>query len=167
MVSLQPKQPPIFVYGTLMSTKMLSWVLTGDSSNYTQIEDQSAAKRLPATLYGYRRVPVKHSDYPAIIPAEPVDMVHGFLVFPSTESQWKKLDDFEGEIYKRTLVRCHCSDAGPTQAGEKGFEVEANVYLWVDDYEKLELDGEWSYDIFEKERLDDWLELFSGMEMVG
>jgi gamma-glutamylcyclotransferase (GGCT)/AIG2-like uncharacterized protein YtfP len=165
MVSQQPKQPPIFTYGTLMSTKLLSWVLTGDSSNYAQIEDQSAVKRLPATLCGYRRVPVFHSDYPALIPAEPTDMVHGFLVFPSTESQWRKLDDFEGEIYERTLVRCHIRDAGST--GDVGIEVEADVYLWVDDHEKLELDGEWSYDIFEKERLEDWLELFDGMEMVG
>jgi hypothetical protein len=47
-----------------MSTKLLSWVMTGESSNYADVE--ARVKRLPATLTGYRRVPV-NSDYPALM----------------------------------------------------------------------------------------------------
>lgn len=44
--------------------------------------------------------------------------------------------------------------------------VAADVYLWADEMGKLEK-KEWSFSYFEKHRLDDWLELFDGMEMVG
>lgn len=45
--------------------------------------------------------------------------------------------------------------------------VAANVYLWADEMEKFEENNEWSFSYFEKNRLQDWLDLFEGMEMVG
>jgi hypothetical protein len=93
--------------------------------------------------------------------------VDGFLVFPSTQSEWNKLDDFEGEIYTRTPVSCHCRDVDHGEGKAVDMEIQADVYLWAEDYDKLELDGEWSTEIFEKERLEDWLDFFDGMEMIG
>lgn len=44
--------------------------------------------------------------------------------------------------------------------------VAADVYIWADEMGKLEK-KERSFSYFEQHRLDDWLELFDGMEMVG
>lgn len=45
--------------------------------------------------------------------------------------------------------------------------VAANVYLWADEMEKLEENKNWSFSHFEINRLQDWLDLFDGMKMVG
>lgn len=45
------------------------------------------ALRLPAVLKHYRRVPVKHSDYPALIPGNVSDHVDGFLITPASAGQ--------------------------------------------------------------------------------
>ena len=69
------------------------------------------------------------------------------------------MDDFEGEIYRRECVQVHLTQSNTT--------VAANVYLWADEMEKLEENKEWSFSYFEKNRLEDWLDLFDGMEMIG
>ena len=102
----------IFVYGTLMAEEFLSWVMTGSAENHTVI----VSLRQPATLRSYRRVAVVHADYPALIPGNEFNQVEGFLVTPATRSQWKKLDDFEGESYRRQYVQVeltHCKNAVP------------------------------------------------------
>ena len=104
-------------------------------------------------------MPVKHGDYPAVIKGSPSDQVDGFLVIPTSASQWKKMDDFEGEIYRRECVQVHLTQSNTI--------VAANVYLWADEMEKLEENKEWSFSYFEKNRLEDWLDLFDGMEMIG
>lgn len=69
------------------------------------------------------------------------------------------MDDFEGKIYRRECVQVYLTQSDTT--------VAANVYLWADEMEKLEEKKEWSSSDFEKNRLQDWLDLFEGMEMVG
>lgn len=145
----------IFVYGTLMAEALLSWLLTGSSENQSAI----LSLRQPAILKTYRRVPVKHGDYPAIIKGSTSDQVDGFLVFPASAIQWKKMDDFEWEIYRRECVQVYLTQSNTT--------VAADVYLWADEMGNLEEDKEWSFSYFEKNRLEDWLDLFDGMEMVG
>lgn len=158
--STNPPFPPnepqgIFVYGTLMAESLLSWLLTGSSQNHSAI----LSLRQPAILKNYRRVPVKHGDYPAVIKSSISDQVDGFLVIPTSASQWKKMDDFEGEIYRRECVEVYLTQSNTT--------VAANVYVWADELEKLEENKEWDFSYFEKNRLQDWLDLFDGMEMVG
>lgn len=164
----------IFVYGTLMAEEFLSWVLTGSAENHKTI----VSLRQPATLRSYRRVAVVHADYPALIPGDESDKVEGFLVMPSTRSQWKKLDDFEGECYRRQRVQVEVS-SDSSDASDSGnrittttntamcTRVPAFVYLWQDSMDKLLLDQLWSYEYFREHRLEDWLDLFEGMEMVG
>lgn len=69
------------------------------------------------------------------------------------------MDDFEGENYRRECVDVYLTQSNTT--------VAANVYLWADEMEKLEENKEWSFSYFVKNRLQDWLDLFEGMEMVG
>ena len=71
--------------------------------------------------------------------------------------EWIKLDNFEGETYTRTTVEAITED---------GMQVEAYVYLWAGSGDALS-GGEWDFTYFERQRLEDWLELFAGMEMVG
>ncbi|KAF5570398.1 hypothetical protein FPHYL_1234 [Fusarium phyllophilum] len=69
----------------------------------------------------------------------------------------KKLDDFESEIYTPTSVDAVLED---------GSVVEADMYVWAGDQDALS-DEPWELDTFVKERLEDWLDLFEGMEMIG
>ena len=49
---------------------------------------------------------------------------------------------------------------------EDGTKVEADMYVWAGDMEKPS--GErWDLEWFVRERLEDWLDLFEGMELVG
>lgn len=150
---------PVFVYGTLKSPQLLAWLLTGDSTKSSRILGQ----RKPATLSGYTVRRVKHADFGALVKEEtPTDahVVHGFVVYPETRSERVKLDDFEGESYARTTVA--------VKLEEDGQMVEADAYLWAGETELLEsADEQWSFETFEKERLEDWLDIFCGMEMVG
>jgi len=143
---------PIFVYGTLMAPPLLAWVLTGSSENTTSV----LSRRKRAHISGFRRHPVRGSDYPALVRTKG-SIVDGFLVFPKDQAEWNKLDNFEGEAYDRILV---CA------VGEDGVEFEAYVYLWAGPEDALDT-GEWDFAYFERERLEDWLALFGGMEMSG
>ena len=96
----------IFVYGTLMAKSLLSCLLTGSSLSLRQ----------PAIFKIYRRMPVKHGDYPAVIKGSTSDQVDGFLVIPASTSQWKKLDDFEGENYRRECVQVYLTQSNTTVA---------------------------------------------------
>jgi hypothetical protein len=49
---------------------------------------------------------------------------------------------------------------------EDGVELEAYVCLWAGPKDALDPGG-WDFAYFERERLQNWLELFGGMEMVG
>lgn len=170
----------IFVYGTLMAEEMLAWLLTGSSENSCEI----LALRQPAVLHNYRRVPVKHSDYLALIPGGPSDKVEGYLIFPRSESEWRKIDDFEGEIYKRHHVHVSLkpdmdvpnsdtsnkvnNDVKKNQVErEEDQKVPAQVYLWAGDMDNVWKDRAWDFLYFKEKRLPDWLDLFGGMEMVG
>lgn len=104
-------------------------------------------------------MPVKHGDCSAVIKGSVSDQVDGFLVIPALASQWKKMDDFEGEIYRRECVQVYLTQSDTT--------VAANLYHWADEMEKLEENKDWSFSHFEINRLQDWLDLFDGMKMVG
>lgn len=44
--------------------------------------------------------------------------------------------------------------------------IEADIYLWDGDKD-LVSDQSWDLEWFLRETLEDWLDLFEGMEMVG
>ncbi|KAF4442625.1 hypothetical protein FACUT_1937 [Fusarium acutatum] len=146
------KPRPLFIYGTLRACPLLAWALTGDAANTELI---SALAR-PGKVHGYARYTVRSRDYPAVIKKEGHE-VDGDLLILETKSMRKKLDDFEGEIYTPTSVDVVLED---------GNTVEADMYVWAGDQDAL-TDEPWELDTFVKERSEDWLDLFEGMEMIG
>lgn len=146
---------PLFLCGTLQALPLLAWVLTGDKSN----TDTVAPLLRPAKIFGYARYSIHRCDYPAIVKTghDPSSMVDGYLLTPETASQRKKLDDFEGETYRVTDV---------TAVLEDGERVHADIYLWNGDMEALSSEP-WDFATFERERLEDWLDLYEGFEFVG
>ena len=143
---------PLFVYDTLRALPLLAWAVTGDASNTNTVQKFAH----PAKVHGYARFSVHHCDYPAVVEKESGE-VDGYLLILETASQRKKLDDFEGETYKITHVEVVMED---------GTKVEGDMYVWDGDMEKLS-DEPWDLDCFVRERLEDWLDLFEGMELVG
>ncbi|RPA76986.1 hypothetical protein BJ508DRAFT_213237 [Ascobolus immersus RN42] len=144
---------PIFTYGTLMAPSFLAWLLTGTALNAPTIQQ----RQIPAVLTGYKRVYVHGGDYPALIPSHnAADTVKGFLVYLQSEDELRKMDNFEGEVYRRVMVEI---------VREDGERVEAWAYVWDGGVEKLR-EEEWDFGWFDRERLEDWLDLFEGMEMV-
>ncbi|KAH7905126.1 hypothetical protein BJ138DRAFT_1118758 [Hygrophoropsis aurantiaca] len=61
-----------------------------------------------------------------------------------------------------TAVKVQMLDAH----GEEGELIDADVYLWNGDPDAV-TDDKWDLDVFIRERLDDWMDLFGGMELVG
>ncbi|RSL92273.1 hypothetical protein CDV31_015229 [Fusarium ambrosium] len=145
---------PLFVYGTLRALPLLAWALTSDASNTSSV----ARLTRPAKVHGYTRYALKNRDYPAVIKhTDETSTVDGYLLMLQTTSQRKKLDDFEGETYKVTAVAAELED---------GSIVDADMYVWDGDMEDVSTEP-WELDTFVKERLEDWIDLFDGMEMVG
>jgi gamma-glutamylcyclotransferase (GGCT)/AIG2-like uncharacterized protein YtfP len=126
---------PVFVYGTLMSTRLLAGLLTGDERETGIVESM----RESATLHGYSRRGVLGSDYPAVVETDPMDRVNGFMIHPRTLEDLKMLDDFENESYFRELVEVIDSVNQKTMA---------YVYVWCDDIDDL-ADSDWSLEEFE------------------
>jgi hypothetical protein len=134
---------------------LLAWALTGDSRKTNVV----APLVKPAELKGYARFSLLGKDYPALIKHNETSIADGLLLCPQDKSQRKKLDDFEGEAYMVTPVQV-------TVVGEEGQMVEAVIYLWNSECDAVSVDH-WDLETFIWERLDDWIELFAGMELVG
>ncbi len=106
------KKYNLFVYGTLLLTD-LQRALLGRQPDQRR-----------ATLSGYSRYRVKGQPYPAAVP-EPSGTIHGKVLFELTEEELKRLDQYEGEEYKRVPVRVTLED---------GTETEALVYIYKEQY---------------------------------
>ncbi|KAJ4152400.1 hypothetical protein NW754_004195 [Fusarium falciforme] len=145
---------PLFVYGTLRALPLLSWALTGDASNTKAV----LPLLHPAKVHGYARFAIHNRDYPAVVKhADASSAVDGYLLLLQTTSQRKKLDDFEGEAYKVTPVTVELGD---------GTTIDGDMYVWDGDMSDVSTEP-WELDTFVKERLEDWIDLFEGMELVG
>ncbi|KAI5868218.1 AIG2-like protein [Durotheca rogersii] len=154
-----PTPRPVFLYGTLCAQPLLAWALTGDASN------TSAVSQLirPARVHGYSRVSLRGRDYPAAIKHEPHSLVDGYLLMLETTSQRKKLDNFEGKAFKPVSVAVTIFDS-ENKPQEK--TVEADISIWAGEESALTTDP-WELEVFEKERLEAWLDLFQGVKLVG
>ncbi|KAK1764339.1 hypothetical protein QBC33DRAFT_203470 [Phialemonium atrogriseum] len=147
------KTRPLFIYGTLRALPLLAWALTGDASNTAAV----ASLARPGKVYGYARFLVRGCDYPGVIQGDRCSSVDGLLLTFETSSQRKKLDDFEGETYRVAPVSVTL-DTGET--------VEADMYVWAGERGQLSTEP-WELASFVNERLQDWLDLFEGMVLVG
>jgi gamma-glutamylcyclotransferase (GGCT)/AIG2-like uncharacterized protein YtfP len=83
--------------------------------------------------------------------------VDGYVVFPASLSEWKKLDNYEGSSYERTPVVVDMVD---------GSKLDAVTYVWKGEAEAL-AEEDWAFEYFETERLGAWLKRFGGMVLAG
>ncbi|KAE9388493.1 hypothetical protein BT96DRAFT_1004138 [Gymnopus androsaceus JB14] len=146
---------PIFLYGTLQALPLLAWALTGDSRNTSTVSPLLMNARL---VGGYARFTVLGKDYPALIKHHDSSPVDGLLLFPLTMSQRTKLDDFEGGAYKAARIKAIIAETEEV--------VDADVYLWNGEPDEVSKDP-WDLAAFIKDRLEDWIDIFCGMELVG
>jgi hypothetical protein len=119
-----------------MLPSLLAGLLTGDNRNVTMVEE----RRKPATLHGYSRRPVLGAQHPAVIKGQETDRVEGYLFYPRSLDDQRRLDSFECDSYYRAVV---------SVVGCDGQSFQADVYAWCDDLEELG-DGEWSFEEFER-----------------
>ncbi|KAK0207668.1 hypothetical protein IW262DRAFT_1302551 [Armillaria fumosa] len=116
---------------------LLAWTLTGDSH-----KAQVSASLVTSTLL---------KGYCALLSAR----LH---LWPQNKSYRRWLDEFEGEAYTVTPVQV-------AVVGKEDQMVEADIYLWNSERDALSFDS-WNLDALIKVRLDDWIDLFGGMELV-
>lgn len=116
----------LFAYGTLMSGDIMQRV-SGQRCEPT-----------PGVLRGYRRNRIRGEVYPGII-ASPAGMVEGILYSGLTEDAWKRLDLFEGEMYRRCAVAVQLED---------GTVREAETYVLRPRFEYRLTSEPWALDEF-------------------
>ncbi|KAK0708942.1 hypothetical protein B0T26DRAFT_652720 [Lasiosphaeria miniovina] len=155
-MSTSPK--PLFVYGTLRALPLLAWALTGEA---TQVDAIKGMLR-KATVSGYKRCALHDCDYPAAIKDEN-SSIDRYVLLLETTSQRRKLDDFE-EVYKAMPVTASIIKDSEDDKEEETIEVD--MYVWDGDMTKISPEP-WELELFMADRLDDWLDLFDGMELVG
>ncbi|OTB03784.1 hypothetical protein M426DRAFT_59898 [Hypoxylon sp. CI-4A] len=149
----------LFIYGTLCAIPLLALVLTGNAQNTSIVSKLLTSER----VYGYARFSLHNRDYPAAVKGDPHSYIDGYLLRLKTNPDRKKIDNYEGEAYRPTSVAVKLIDA----AGEPRMEtVEADIYVWTSRTAFVTREP-WELEVFVKERLCDWLDIFEGMEFCG
>jgi len=133
---------------------LLAWALVGDSRR-TEIVKPLVK---PAHLKGFACFFLTGRDYPAILKHDENSVVNGLLFLPQNTSQRKKLDVFEGDGYVATQVQVNIA--------EEDRVIDADVYLFNGSNDEVSADP-WDLDWFIQERLEDWIEIFAGMRLIG
>lgn len=132
----------LFVYGTLMSPQVTETLLG------------RLPKRVPSVLLrGYIPHPVRNQVYPGLVANEEKTTM-GTLYFDLTPREMARLDWFEDVQYRRIDVTVEYYNAESTlqQCG-------THTYLYIDDPKRtLDASREWSFDDFEREKLEWYLQ---------
>lgn len=96
-----------FFYGTLMDPDVLAAVIG---------RRVLPARVRPATLAGFRRVGLKGTPYPVIVPGAAADVVAGVLVTGLAAADVRNLKRFEGAAYGIETVSVSLDGGGPVSA---------------------------------------------------
>lgn len=96
--------PHLFAYGTLMSRDILRRVAGVElvASN--------------GTLEGFRRLAARGEEFPAMVPSKG-DEVEGVVYWQVPAFAWRRLDRFEGKMYRREVVSVSRLDGRRVLAG--------------------------------------------------
>ncbi|EXJ60469.1 hypothetical protein A1O7_04622 [Cladophialophora yegresii CBS 114405] len=149
--------------GTLMAPGVLHRVIHGTHTPEKWQQDLITVR--PAMLQHYRRHKVRHADYPAIIPHKG-SRVRGSLVTGLNEQDLRRLDIFEGSMYKRDVVKVQVlKDVALDQAAPEdeekepdvADEVEAHTYVWLEDVEETLDPNEWDFAAFKRDKMRAWM----------
>ena len=112
----------------------------------------------PAILHSFRRHKVLHYDYPAIVPS-PSSTVRGTIISGLTDGDLWRLNIFEGDEYKRRMVKTKILDRVENERREgniEGEKIEVNTYIWIVGEKELE-EGEWDFAEFTREKMGRWV----------
>lgn len=92
----------------------------------------------PARLTDYQRLSLQGEPYPALIPQSGTS-IEGILYADITTTAWRRLDDFEGDMYERKQVTVVLFD---------GSSQSAHTYVLRKDYFDLLANDEWDFTAF-------------------
>lgn len=132
-----------FAYGTLMVSDVIAAVC-----GCTQ-------PGVAASLAGFRRARVTGQSYPAIV-ADARQQVEGLLYRDLDDTQWQRLDLFEGDQYERQRVRVETL-SGPC---------DAETYVLARGAESLLSADHWSLEAFVAGELEDFMRGYLGFAML-
>ncbi len=118
----------LFTYGSLMDTDI-----------FTLVAGEEAVCAA-ATLNGYRRLAVAGEDYPGMIEAEG-HCVEGQLYSGLSATALARLDEFEGECYRREVVSLICD----------GESIAAEAYVVRPQFHGILAEAEWDWAHFQRE----------------
>lgn len=116
----------LFAYGSLMCADIMTSVVG------------SERQRNEGGLKGYQRLKLQNEQYPAIIEGENCE-VKGIVYSDIDETGWRKLDSFEGAMYKRQIVEVEIPNEGI---------LYAYTYVLRPEYHHRILHEEWSFSEF-------------------
>lgn len=128
----------IFVYGTLQFPEIMAAVA---GAHFTGTA---------ATLDGYRRYAVADAPFPGIAP-DPRGRVDGLVYAGLDGAALERVDDFEGEPYRRETVAVRAED---------GRTVAADTYVIRPDWRSILLDRAWDAEAFARQWHDHYLRAF-------
>lgn len=107
----EPAAVDFFFYGTLMDPDVLAAAIG---------RRVRPARARPATLSGWRRVGLKGTPYPVVVPGAATDRVEGLLVTGLTAADVRRLERYEGAAYGIETVSVNASG---------GETMSANVFV--------------------------------------
>jgi gamma-glutamylcyclotransferase (GGCT)/AIG2-like uncharacterized protein YtfP len=132
----------IFTYGTLMIPKVMVAVTAREF------------RTMDAILRNYARFTVKDKSYPGIIPTAEA-ITEGIVYADVDEWSLERLDEFEGDLYRRTSVRVET---------KKGDVLNAETYVIKSKYRRCLSSKEWNLKEFAQKHLSVFLETYSGFQ---
>ncbi|KAM0562017.1 hypothetical protein ACHAPJ_002459 [Fusarium lateritium] len=126
---------PVFIYGTLLSSRILSQVLTGDCRNICNVDDLSRLGR----IYGYKQCAIDDGASSTLIEDnDPSSVIHGLLLTLENSEQRQRLDNYGAGDYEAVSVSVFL---------DNDEEVDADMYIWAQEENELNLDP-WDWDQF-------------------
>ncbi len=125
----------LFAYGTLLAPELLYSVVG------RRIKGQ------PAVLQGYICRRVRRAAYPAITKLDGAT-THGSMYCGIDDLAWRRLDDFESNLYERRLIELTQANGSPAMA---------YTYVIADTYKDRLTDEAWEFERFRRLHLGRYL----------
>lgn len=122
----------LFTYGTLMFAPVWQSVVGRNCAG------------TPAWLDGFRREGVHGAPYPVILPDSQAKRLEGLLYRGLRHSDLKRLDDYEGHLYRRQTVAVWSPELG---------EVRAQTYVLRPQWRRLASGRAWNPGAYQSQRM--------------
>jgi gamma-glutamylcyclotransferase (GGCT)/AIG2-like uncharacterized protein YtfP len=137
----------LFAYGTLLFPEVLRAV---------------AGRALPsrvATLPGFARWRLIGEIFPAVVAAAEQDRVSGVLYVGLDSDEWRRLDEFEGELYERRavtvgVVGAESTSVAPVAGASFAATRPAFTYVLRDGWRHRLAAAPWDPEAFARDHLD-------------